>query len=80
LLIDGSNKMAADLDMGSTELVSNKIINLATPINDKDAATKKYVDDEIADKIKLVDAMTYKGVVSQSSSATHTTEPHTSDA
>jgi hypothetical protein len=37
---DGSNAMAADLDIGT-----NKIINLVDPVTDQQAATKKYVDD-----------------------------------
>ena len=32
--------MSGELNMGS-----NKIVSLATPINDTDASTKKYVDD-----------------------------------
>lgn len=43
ILQDGSKAMEADLDMGS-----NKITNVTDPTNDQDAATKKYIDDEIA--------------------------------
>ena len=38
--------MKANLDMGS-----HKIVNLTTPSDDHDAATKKYVDDKITDLI-----------------------------
>jgi microcystin-dependent protein len=40
---DGSVAMAANLDLG----VTNKIVNLANPSLDQDAATKAYVDQEI---------------------------------
>lgn len=59
LLLDGSKTMAGSLDMGSTEQKKHKIINLATPEYDADAATKKYVDDSIAAN----DAMTFIGSV-----------------
>lgn len=39
---DGSVKATGDFDLDG-----NKIINLGTPTNDNDAATKKYVDDSI---------------------------------
>jgi hypothetical protein len=42
ILKDGSVAMEADLDLDN-----NKIINLADPTANQDAATKKYVDDEI---------------------------------
>lgn len=42
LKTDGGS-MTGDIDMGA-----NSITNLATPTNDTDAATKKYVDDAIA--------------------------------
>ena len=44
--VDGANAMAADLDMGSS--VTNKIINLDDPVSPQDAATKAYVDGQIA--------------------------------
>lgn len=40
------NNIEADADVS---LYGFKIINLADPINDQDAATKRYVDDSIAD-------------------------------
>ncbi|MEA3495506.1 MAG: tail fiber domain-containing protein [Bacteroidota bacterium] len=43
MLLDGSQSMNSDLDMGN-----KKIINLKEPVDNKDAATKKYVDDLIA--------------------------------
>ena len=42
LKVDGSNKMTNNLNMDN-----KKIINLLTPTDDADAATKKYVDDNI---------------------------------
>lgn len=42
LPIDGSRAMTGDLDMGS-----NKIINLASPTSNNDAANKEYVDNAI---------------------------------
>ena len=42
---DGSVPMAADLDM-----VTHKIIRLASPTDNSDAANKKYVDDEIKEE------------------------------
>lgn len=50
---DGSESMTGELNLGSS-----KIINVANPTNDQDAATKKYVDDEIAG---LPNPITYKG-------------------
>lgn len=43
LLIDGSNAMAANLNM-KTNTTSYKVVNMATPTADTDAATKAYVD------------------------------------
>lgn len=40
--VDGTNAMAANLDMGG-----NRIVDLADPISDQDAATKYYVDNAI---------------------------------
>lgn len=42
LNLDGTNNMAADLDLGS-----NRVSNLATPIVPQDIATKAYVDSNI---------------------------------
>ena len=42
LHVDGSNKMTNDLNMNN-----EKIINLKYPEKDTDAATKKYVDDNL---------------------------------
>lgn len=42
LLVDGTKAMAGDLDMGT-----HKIANLVDPIDDQDAATKKFVVDQI---------------------------------
>lgn len=50
---DGSEAMSGDLDLGT-----NQIINVVNPTNDQDAATKKYVDDEISG---LPNPITYKG-------------------
>lgn len=50
---DGSESMTGELNLGSS-----KIINVANPTSDQDAATKKYVDDEIAG---LPNPITYKG-------------------
>ena len=44
------NSMSGDLDMNS-----NKITDLATPTNNTDASTKKYVDDQ--DALKMTDAV-----------------------
>lgn len=52
LLTDGSRTMTAALGMGN-----NKITNLAQPTDDQDAATKKYVDDEISDLDEKVDSL-----------------------
>ena len=46
VLIDGSNIMSGDLDMGN-----NKIISLEKPTNDTDAVNKKYVDSQISKTI-----------------------------
>lgn len=43
LLVSGSNAMAADLDMGT-----HKITNVVDPTSNQHAATKKYVDDALA--------------------------------
>lgn len=48
---------------GNIVMSNNSITGLAAPTADGDAANKKYVDDEIADKLKTADAMTFKGVV-----------------
>ena len=40
--------ITTDIDMDG-----NNMINLATPVNDSDAATKKYVDDEITDNVAI---------------------------
>jgi len=48
LRLDGTVPMAADLDMGT-----NQIINLGNPISAQDAATKSYVDGLEADLLKL---------------------------
>ena len=48
---------------GNIAMGNNSITGLAAPAADGDAANKKYVDDEIADKLKTADAMTFKGVV-----------------
>lgn len=40
--LDGTNAMEGDLDLGD-----HRIVNLATPNDDQDASTKKYVDDWI---------------------------------
>ena len=50
--------MEGDLDLGS-----NKIVNVAAPENDNDAANKKYVDDAIVD----VEELLTKGVIWQRS-------------
>ena len=41
------SKFAANPILGETNLTGEKIINLGTPTNDDDAATKKFVDDEM---------------------------------
>ena len=43
LKVNGTNKMTNDLNMDN-----KRIINLVTSTDDKDAATKKYVDDSIS--------------------------------
>ena len=43
LKVDGSNSMTNDLNMNN-----KKIINLITPTNNSDAASKRYVDDNIS--------------------------------
>lgn len=48
---------------GNIAMSNNSITGLAAPTADGDAVNKKYVDDEIADKLKTADAMTFKGVV-----------------
>lgn len=48
---------------GSIAMSNKSITGLAAPAADGDAANKKYVDDEIAAKLKAADAMTFKGVV-----------------
>lgn len=48
---------------GSIAMSNKSITGLAAPVADGDAANKKYVDDEIAAKLKAADAMTFKGVV-----------------
>ena len=48
---------------GSIALSNNIITGLAAPTADGDAANKKYVDDEIAEKLKAADAMTFMGLV-----------------
>lgn len=53
LQADGSVVMTGDLDANS-----NKIVNLADPTSDQDAATKAYVDDSIA---ALPDPIVYQG-------------------
>ena len=45
LHVNGSNKMTNDLNMDN-----KKIIKLLTPTDDTDAATKKYVDDNISNQ------------------------------
>lgn len=50
---DGSESMTGSLDLGT-----HKIINVVNPTGDQDAATKKYVDDEISG---LPNPITYKG-------------------
>ena len=47
VLIDGSNSMNADLNIGN-----NKITDLKTPTNDSDAVNKKYVDSHIDKNIQ----------------------------
>ena len=47
VLIDGSNSMNADLNIGN-----NKITYLKTPTNDSDAVNKKYVDSHIDKNIQ----------------------------
>lgn len=48
---------------GNIAMGNHKITGLAAPTADGDATNKKYVDDEIAAKLKAADAMTFKGVV-----------------
>lgn len=49
-------KDGTDLMTGSLNMANNKVINLGTPTADTDAATKKYVDDEIGkiDQFKYI--------------------------
>ena len=51
LRLDGSSEPTNDLTMSD-----NRITNLANPINPKDAATKKYVDDQLS--APVADAIT----------------------
>jgi len=46
LLLNGSQAMKADLNMENNN-IKNKIINLETPTDGNDDATKQYVDDQI---------------------------------
>ena len=62
-------EMTGDIDMDS-----HKIINVADPVNNGDAANKKYVDEGVADAkayaeglIASNDAMTFKGVLGNQS-------------
>ena len=48
---------------GNIAMGNNSITGLAAPTANGDAANKKYVDDEIAAKMKTAEAMTFKGVV-----------------
>lgn len=59
LINDGAPELSADLDAGGFQ-----INDLADPTLDQDAATKKYVDDEIA--ASAVSAMNYKGTADAS--------------
>jgi len=43
LKVDGSKAMMADLSMGS-----KKVVDLATPVNDTDAANKAYADTKLS--------------------------------
>ena len=58
LPMDGTGTMTGALNMGGKQ-----ITNMAAPIANTDATTKKYVDDAIAAGIKANDAMTFKGTV-----------------
>ena len=53
LKIDGTRSMIANLNLGG-----NKITNLRSPTNNEDAASKSYIDGEIA-KISNVDTASY---------------------
>lgn len=55
---DGSVAFTGDLDMGA-----NNVTNVAYPVNDTDAATKVYVDDEIA---ALGNVFSYEGSIDAS--------------
>ena len=44
VLIDGSQTMSGDLDMGN-----NRIISLKKPMNDTDAVNKKYLEDQVGE-------------------------------
>lgn len=48
---------------GNIAMSNKSITGLAAPTANGDAANKKYVDDEIAAKLKTADAMTFKSVV-----------------
>lgn len=62
LYADGRRAMSGDLDMGTT----NAITNLADPVNDQDAANKRYVDGKIG---ALGNAFEYVGTVDPTADA-----------
>lgn len=59
--VDGTNEMAANLDMGAS--VTNRIVNLDDPVDPQDAATKAYVDVTVISSNDAGDGLTRTGTV-----------------